>query len=163
MKTHGKLPGLQYGRSVGDWNEAKRQTNNKGKQVLSIASCRNIQLPSPVVSPACEFCYCWSAAAAVCCCTYSHVPRSHHHHRHQTGNRRRRRQQQLKMAAVDCFSIGSTVMCTTCFNEEFEGEVLAFDHNTKMLILSILFKPPTKFNQNKWYRIILNLNNTMHD
>ncbi|XP_073835738.1 LSM12 homolog a isoform X1 [Musca autumnalis] len=40
------------------------------------------------------------------------------------------------MAAVnDCFSIGSTVMCTTCFNEEFEGEVLAFDHNTKMLIL----------------------------
>ncbi|XP_013111565.1 LSM12 homolog A [Stomoxys calcitrans] len=35
----------------------------------------------------------------------------------------------------DCFSIGSTVMCTTCFNEEFEGEVLAFDHNTKMLIL----------------------------
>jgi len=40
------------------------------------------------------------------------------------------------MAAVnDCFTIGSTVLCTTCFNEEVEGEVLAFDHNTKMLIL----------------------------
>ncbi|XP_026846187.1 protein LSM12 homolog A isoform X1 [Drosophila persimilis] len=38
-------------------------------------------------------------------------------------------------AVNDCFSIGSTVMCTTCFNEEVEGEVLAFDHNTKMLIL----------------------------
>jgi len=57
--------------------------------------------------------------------------------------------QQLKMAAAaasavnavnDCFSIGSTVVCTTCFNEEVEGEVLAFDHNTKMLILSILLQ-----------------------
>ncbi|BFG02166.1 LSM12 homolog A [Drosophila madeirensis] len=38
-------------------------------------------------------------------------------------------------AVNDCFNIGSTVMCTTCFNEEVEGEVLAFDHNTKMLIL----------------------------
>ncbi|KAH8344986.1 LSM12 homolog A [Drosophila kikkawai] len=38
-------------------------------------------------------------------------------------------------AVNDCFSIGSTVVCTTCFNEEVEGEVLAFDHNTKMLIL----------------------------
>ncbi|XP_023166920.2 LSM12 homolog A isoform X2 [Drosophila hydei] len=38
-------------------------------------------------------------------------------------------------AVNDCFSIGSTVICTTCFKEEVEGEVLAFDHNTKMLIL----------------------------
>ncbi|KAH8314931.1 hypothetical protein KR074_004008 [Drosophila pseudoananassae] len=38
-------------------------------------------------------------------------------------------------AVNDCFTIGSTVVCTTCFNEEVEGEVLAFDHNTKMLIL----------------------------
>ncbi|EDW57405.1 LSM12 homolog A [Drosophila novamexicana] len=38
-------------------------------------------------------------------------------------------------AVNDCFSIGSTVLCTTCFKEEVEGEVLAFDHNTKMLIL----------------------------
>ncbi|XP_030386538.1 LSM12 homolog A [Scaptodrosophila lebanonensis] len=35
----------------------------------------------------------------------------------------------------DCFTIGSTVLCTTCFNEEVEGEVLAFDQYTKMLIL----------------------------
>ncbi|KAH8286802.1 hypothetical protein KR018_011758, partial [Drosophila ironensis] len=38
-------------------------------------------------------------------------------------------------AVNDCFTIGSTVVCTTCFNDEVEGEVLAFDHNTKMLIL----------------------------
>ncbi|EDV92211.1 LSM12 homolog A [Drosophila grimshawi] len=38
-------------------------------------------------------------------------------------------------AVNDCFSIGSTVLCTNCFKEEVEGEVLAFDHNTKMLIL----------------------------
>lgn len=39
----------------------------------------------------------------------------------------------------DCFSIGSTVACTTCYNQNIEGEVLAFDQQTKMLILSILF------------------------
>lgn len=45
------------------------------------------------------------------------------------------------MAAVsECFSIGSTVSCTTCFNQNIEGEVLAFDSATKMLILSILFQ-----------------------
>lgn len=45
------------------------------------------------------------------------------------------------MAAVsECFSIGSTVACTTCFNQNIEGEVLAFDPNTKMLILSILLQ-----------------------
>uniref|UniRef100_A0A182NMW7 AD domain-containing protein n=1 Tax=Anopheles dirus TaxID=7168 RepID=A0A182NMW7_9DIPT len=35
----------------------------------------------------------------------------------------------------DCFSIGSTVVCTTCYNANIEGEVLAFDQQTKMLIL----------------------------
>lgn len=35
----------------------------------------------------------------------------------------------------DCFSIGSTVECTTCYNANIEGEVLAFDQQTKMLIL----------------------------
>jgi len=45
------------------------------------------------------------------------------------------------MAAVsDCFSIGSTVACTTCHKQNIEGEVLAFDQNSKMLILSILFR-----------------------
>ncbi|KAG7210798.1 hypothetical protein KM043_012289 [Ampulex compressa] len=37
--------------------------------------------------------------------------------------------------ANDCFSIGSTVACKTCYEEEIEGEVLAFDPQTKMLIL----------------------------
>ncbi|XP_034936604.1 protein LSM12 homolog A [Chelonus insularis] len=40
------------------------------------------------------------------------------------------------MAGVnDWFSIGSTVACKTCYNKEIEGEVLAFDPQTKMLIL----------------------------
>lgn len=44
------------------------------------------------------------------------------------------------MAGVnECFSIGSVVMCTNCFDEEIEGEVLGFEPTTKMLILSILF------------------------
>lgn len=47
---------------------------------------------------------------------------------------------QSKMAGVsDCFGIGSIVACKTCYNKEIEGEVLAFDPQTKMLILSILF------------------------
>ncbi|XP_075154981.1 LSM12 homolog a [Haematobia irritans] len=50
------------------------------------------------------------------------------------------------VAVNDCFSIGSTVMCTTCFNEEFEGEVLAFDHNTKMLILKCRSKNADNLN-----------------
>ena len=41
--------------------------------------------------------------------------------------------------ASDWFSIGSTVLCKTCHEKEIEGEVLAFDPQTKMLILSILF------------------------
>nr|QBH72785.1 hypothetical protein [Brunneria borealis] len=41
-----------------------------------------------------------------------------------------------KMAGVnECFSIGSIVACKTCYNKEIEGEVLAFDPQTKMLIL----------------------------
>uniref|UniRef100_A0A1B6GS47 Uncharacterized protein n=1 Tax=Cuerna arida TaxID=1464854 RepID=A0A1B6GS47_9HEMI len=40
------------------------------------------------------------------------------------------------MAGVsECFGIGSTVACKTCYNREIEGEVLAFDPQTKMLIL----------------------------
>lgn len=45
-----------------------------------------------------------------------------------------------EMAAVsDFFSIGSVVWCRTCYNKDVEGEVLAFDPQTKILILSILF------------------------
>lgn len=41
------------------------------------------------------------------------------------------------MAGVsECFSIGSIVACTTCFKQNIEGEVVAFDPSTKMLILS---------------------------
>lgn len=44
------------------------------------------------------------------------------------------------MAAVgDCFTVGSIVSCTTCFDQNIEGEVLSFDQQTKMLILSMLF------------------------
>lgn len=41
------------------------------------------------------------------------------------------------MAAVsgDYFTIGSTVWCRTCYNQEIEGEVLAFDPQSKMLSL----------------------------
>lgn len=49
------------------------------------------------------------------------------------------------MAGVsDCFSIGSTVACTTCFKQNIEGEVLAFDPSTKMLVLSILLQNTIK-------------------
>lgn len=39
----------------------------------------------------------------------------------------------------ECFNIGSIVFCRTCYQKELEGEVLAFDAPTKILILSILF------------------------
>ncbi|KAF7993202.1 hypothetical protein HCN44_006262 [Aphidius gifuensis] len=40
------------------------------------------------------------------------------------------------MAGVsDWFGIGSTVACKTCYQKVIEGEVLAFDPQTKMLIL----------------------------
>ncbi|XP_065172328.1 protein LSM12-like [Atheta coriaria] len=40
------------------------------------------------------------------------------------------------MAGVsDCFTLGSTVWCRTCHNKEIEGEVMAFDLQTKILIL----------------------------
>lgn len=37
---------------------------------------------------------------------------------------------------TDCFSVGSTVAVTTCYDESIEGQVMAFDLNTKLLILS---------------------------
>lgn len=41
----------------------------------------------------------------------------------------------------ECFNIGSTVSCVTCFDEELQGEVLAFDSHVKLLTLSILLNP----------------------
>lgn len=37
---------------------------------------------------------------------------------------------------TDCFSIGSTVAVTTCYDELIEGQVMAFDLTTKLLVLS---------------------------
>lgn len=37
---------------------------------------------------------------------------------------------------TDCFSLGSTVAVTTCYDELIEGQVMAFDLTTKLLILS---------------------------
>lgn len=46
----------------------------------------------------------------------------------------------FKMSSIsDCFNIGSMVSCRTCYHKDVEGEVLAFDAQTKILILSILF------------------------
>ncbi|GBP95638.1 Protein LSM12 homolog A [Eumeta japonica] len=41
----------------------------------------------------------------------------------------------MSTAVSDCFTIGSIVACKTCYNEDIEGEVLAFDPHTRMLIL----------------------------
>lgn len=46
-----------------------------------------------------------------------------------------------KMAAPgpgEYFSIGSHVACLTCLGQRLQGEVVAFDYQTKMLTLSIL-------------------------
>lgn len=41
----------------------------------------------------------------------------------------------MSTVVSDCFTIGSIVATRTCYNEDIEGEVLAFDPQTKMLIL----------------------------
>ncbi|CAH4033266.1 LSM12 homolog A-like [Pieris brassicae] len=41
----------------------------------------------------------------------------------------------MSTVVSDCFTIGSIVATRTCYNEHIEGEVLAFDPQTKMLIL----------------------------
>ena len=38
----------------------------------------------------------------------------------------------------DIIGIGSTVFCKNCFGEEITGEVIAFERQTKFLVLSIL-------------------------
>lgn len=37
------------------------------------------------------------------------------------------------------FTVGSIVECKTCFEEVLTGEVLAFEYNNKILMLSIYF------------------------
>lgn len=49
-----------------------------------------------------------------------------------------------KMAAPgpgEYFSVGNHVSCLTCLGQRLQGEVVAFDYQTKMLTLSILFAP----------------------
>ena len=41
----------------------------------------------------------------------------------------------------DIIGIGSTVFCKNCFGEEITGEVIAFERQTKFLVLSILYYP----------------------
>ena len=41
----------------------------------------------------------------------------------------------------DIIGIGSTVFCKNCFGEEITGEVIAFERQTKFLVLSILYGP----------------------
>ena len=40
-----------------------------------------------------------------------------------------------RMANVEFFNVGTTVSCRTCLDKEIEGEVLAFDQATRMLII----------------------------
>ena len=36
---------------------------------------------------------------------------------------------------------GTKVICTTCFDETIEGEVVAFDYGAKVVIISMFFSP----------------------
>lgn len=50
-----------------------------------------------------------------------------------------------KMAAPgpgEYFSVGSHVSCLTCLGQRLQGEVVAFDYQSKMLTLSILLWRP---------------------
>lgn len=40
---------------------------------------------------------------------------------------------------------GTKVVCTTCFDEKIEGEVVAFDYGAKLLVISILFTLIARF------------------
>jgi len=43
------------------------------------------------------------------------------------------------MAEPEYFSVGMVVACVTCHDQRIQGEVVAFDHPSKMLIISIFF------------------------
>ncbi|BFF97519.1 protein Hezron [Drosophila madeirensis] len=42
-----------------------------------------------------------------------------------------------KLPLLSCFTVGSTVRCKICFDEEILGEVVAFDAGTKMLLIKV--------------------------
>lgn len=54
------------------------------------------------------------------------------------------------------FNIGSTVSCTTRFNEEVVGEVIAFDYKTKTIVLR---QPSTCGKPNLYNITLLNISN----
>jgi len=50
---------------------------------------------------------------------------------------------------------GTKVVCTTCFDEKIEGEVVAFDYGTKIVIISILFRFDELFLVGKMSQVVL--------
>lgn len=57
------------------------------------------------------------------------------------------------------FTPGSLVSCVTCFNENYEGEVVAFDFDRRLLII----KSPSAVNPNHHNVHVLNLNFVQND
>ena len=55
------------------------------------------------------------------------------------------------------FSVGSLVSCKTCHNQVIEGEVLAFDQPTKMLILSKFTGSFTSIDHSRSFRLLVTL------
>ena len=48
----------------------------------------------------------------------------------------------IDMAEGDYFNPGMIVACTTCHGQKVEGEVMAFDYQSKVIALSILSSAP---------------------
>lgn len=49
---------------------------------------------------------------------------------------------------------GTKVLCTTCFDEKIEGEVVAFDYETKLVIISILCSFDELFSSRKVSQVV---------
>ncbi|XP_002132898.2 protein Hezron [Drosophila pseudoobscura] len=60
--------------------------------------------------------------------------------------------------SLSCFTVGSTVRCKTCSDEEVLGKVLAFDAGTKLLILEAPIKKRGASGRMLCERSIVNLN-----
>ncbi|XP_013399948.1 protein LSM12 homolog A-like [Lingula anatina] len=61
----------------------------------------------------------------------------------------------INMAESDYFNVGSIVACNTCYGQKIQGEVVAFDHTTKMLVLK---SPSGPGRQGLYDMRMLNLN-----
>merc|ERR1712002_246900 len=65
----------------------------------------------------------------------------------------------INMAETDYFNVGMIVCCTTYYGKKIQGEVMAFDYHTKMLVLKTPSKEmPTKDAQGSHDIQIINLN-----